>query len=156
MSGAGERLSADRVRVNHCQVGRLAADYLASKGCRTLADVTPSSLMSRINLCDRWAAFSALAEEHGLSARQCVVEQSHFDLTEIDRDRDLLIQKTAETFLAQGELPTGMFVTCDALTAKLYPILKGLGIQVGRDLEIISCNQRDLTAGGPGASSYFD
>ena len=148
MSGASERLSADRVRVNHGKIGRMALSYLASKGRETLAYVTPSSLMSRINLCDRWAAFSALAEEQGLSARQCVLEQSHFDLIETDRDRDLLIQKTMKTFLAQDELPTGMFVTCDALTAKLYPILKSLGIQIGRDLEIISCNnETSLLAG---------
>ncbi|MDB4516405.1 LacI family transcriptional regulator [Crocinitomicaceae bacterium] len=148
MSGANERLAADRVRVNHGKVGRLAVKYLASKGCQTLAYVTPSSLMSRINLCDRWAAFSALAEEHGLSARQCVIEQSHFDLLETDRDRDLLIHKTLKTFLAQGERPTGMFVTCDALTAKLYPILKSLGIRIDRDLEIISCNnETSLLAG---------
>jgi DNA-binding LacI/PurR family transcriptional regulator len=121
MSGAGERLSADRVRVNHGKVGRLAAKYLAGQGHQTIAYVTPSSLVSRINLCERWAAFSALAKEHALHARQCVIEQSHFDLMEIDRDRDLLIQKTLEDFLAQGERPTGMFVTCDALCAKIYP-----------------------------------
>ncbi len=148
MSGACERLSADRVRVNHGMVGRLAANYLVGKGHKTLAYVAPSSLLSRINLRDRWAAFSALAEEHGLGARQCVIEQSHFDLMEIDRDRDLLIRKTLKTFLDEGELPTGMFVTCDALTAKLYPILKGLGIRIGQDIEIISCNnETSLLAG---------
>ena len=148
MSGARERLSADRVCVNHGKVGRLAANHLASKGHQTIAYVTPSSLMSRINLCDRWVGFSALAKEHGLSARQCVIEQSHFDLLEIDRDRDLLIQKTLKEFLVQDERPTGMFVTCDALTAKIYPILKDLGIRIGRDLEIISCNnETSLLAG---------
>ncbi|TWU36470.1 HTH-type transcriptional repressor PurR [Novipirellula aureliae] len=148
MSGISERLTADRVRVNHGKVGRLAVSYLASKGCKTLAYVTPSSLISRVNLCDRWAAFSSLAEEQGLSARQCEIEQSQLDLLEIDRDRDLLIQKTLKAFLAQGQRPTGMFVTCDALTAKLYPILKSLGIQIGRDLEILSCNnETSLLAG---------
>lgn len=148
MSGAHERLSADRVCVNHGEVGRMAAKYLVDKGHQTIAYVTPSSLISRINLCDRWAAFSALAKEHGLSACQCVIEQSHFDLLEIDRDRDLLIQKTLKEFLAQENRATGMFVTCDALTAKIYPILKALGLQIGRDLEIISCNnETSLLAG---------
>jgi LacI family transcriptional regulator len=148
MSGASERLPGDRVRVNHAKVGRLAANYLAGKGYQPIAYVTPSSLVSRINVCERWAAFSALAQEHGRSARQCVIEQSHFDLLEIDQDRDLLIRKTLEEFLAQGERPTGMFVTCDALTAKIYPILKDLGIAIGRDLEIISCNnETSLLAG---------
>ena len=129
-------------------VGRMAVNYLAGKGCERLAYITPSSLMSRINLCERWAAFSALAGEQGLSARQCVIEQSHFDLLETDRDRDLLIRKTLKTFLSQEEMPTGMFVTCDALTAKLYPILQGLGLRIGRDLEIISCNnETSLLAG---------
>ena len=77
-----------------------------------------------------------------------MIEQSHFDLMEIDRDRDLLIQKTLEEFLGQDERPTGMFVTCDALTAKIYPILRNMGIQIGRDLEIVSCNnETSLLAG---------
>jgi LacI family transcriptional regulator len=148
MSGASERLSADRVRVNHGKVGRMAANYLASQGHRRIAYVTPSSLVSRINLCDRWAAFLALAKEHAQTARQCVIEQSHFDLMETDQDRDLLIHKTLEDFLAQGERPTGMFVTCDALTAKIYPILKSLGMRIGQDLEVISCNnETSLLAG---------
>lgn len=148
MSGASERLSADRVRINHGKVGRLAADYLAGKGHRKIAYVTASSLMTRINLCDRWAAFSALARERGLNARQCVIEQSHLDLLETDRDRDLLIQKTLDKFLAEGDKPTGMFVTCDALTAKIQPIMKRLGIRAGVDLEIISCNnETSLLAG---------
>lgn len=148
MSGASERLSADRVRVNHGRVGRLAAKHLAAEGYRNLAYVTPSSLMSRINLCDRWASFSAWAAEQGLQARQCVIEQSHLDLLQIDKDRDLLIQKTLEEFLAQGERPDGMFVTCDALTAKMFPILRNLGIRPGRDVDIISCNnEASLLAG---------
>ena len=148
MSAASERLSADRVRVNHGKVGRLAAKHLIDKEHKNIAYVTPSSLMSRINLCDRWAAFSALAKEHGLSARQCVIEQSHYDLMEIDRDRDLLIQKTLEEFLGQDTRPTGMLVTCDALTAKIYPILSNLGVRIGRDIEIVSCNnETSLLAG---------
>ncbi|HHH76078.1 MAG TPA: LacI family transcriptional regulator [Phycisphaerae bacterium] len=148
MSAASERLSADRVRVNHGKVGRLAANHLAGKGHRNIAYVTPSSLMSRINLCDRWTAFSALAKEHGINARQCVIEQSHFDLMETDRDRDLLIQKTLGEFLGENEGLTGMFVTCDALTAKIYPILGNMGIRIGCDLEIVSCNnETSLLAG---------
>lgn len=148
MSGANDRLPADRVRVNHGKVGRLAGSYLVRKGCRNLAYVTPSSLISRIDLRDRWAAFSAFAEEHGRNVRQCIIEQSHLDLLEIDRDRELLIQKKLEAFLGQGERPDGMFVTCDALTAKLYPILTSMGLEIGRDLEIISCNNEvSLLAG---------
>lgn len=83
-----------------------------------------------------------------MNARQCVVEQSHLDLLDINQDRDLLIRRTLEEFLAAGERPDGMFVTCDALTAKLYPILKSLGIRPGRDLEVVSCNnEASLLAG---------
>ncbi|MBN1361106.1 MAG: LacI family DNA-binding transcriptional regulator [Sedimentisphaerales bacterium] len=140
MSGASDRLSGDRVRVNHGAVGRLAARYLAGKGHRQVAYLTPSSLVSRVNVCERWAAFSALADERGMTARQCVIEQSHYDLLDLDQDRDLLIQKALEEFLAQGERLTGLFVTCDALTAKIYPILRRMGRRIGRDLEIVSCN----------------
>ena len=148
MSGASERLSADRVRVNHGKVGRMAAEYFVDKGHHNIAYITPSSLTSRINLCERWAAFSALAGEHGLQARQCVIEQSHLDLMEMDRDRDLLIQKALDDFLRQGDRPSGMFVTCDAMTAKIHPILKHLGVQIDRDLEVISCNNETSLLSG--------
>ena len=45
-----------------------------------------------------------------------------------------------EDLFASEEKPTGIFVTCDALTAKIYPILKKIGIEAGTDAEIISCN----------------
>ncbi len=148
MSGASERLSGDRVRVNHASVGRLAAHYLAERGHQQVAYLSPSSLVSRINVCERWSAFAALSEEKKMTARQCVIEQSHFDLMEIDQDRDLLIEKALAGFFKQGQKPTGMFVTCDALCAKLYPILKGMGFTPGDDLEIISCNnETSLLAG---------
>lgn len=140
MSATEERLAGDRVKNNNSSIGRLAAKYLISKGHKAIAYITPSSLVSVVNLCDRWLAFSCLARRTGTEPRQVVIEQSHLDLLEIDRDRDLLIQKSMEELFASKDSPTGVFVTCDALTAKIYPILKNIGVNVGTDIEIVSCN----------------
>jgi len=148
MSATEERLPGDRIRNNNRSIGRLAATYLISKGHEAIAYITPSSLTSTINLCERWLAFSSSARNVGIEPRQIVIEQSHLDMLEINRDRDLLIQKAMDELFASDDKPTGIFITCDALTAKIYPILNKVGVRVGTDVEIISCNNEvSLLAG---------
>ena len=148
MSATEERLPGDRVKNNNSSIGRLAAKYLISNGHEAIAYVTPSSLTSTVNLCERWAAFSSLARRTGKEPTQIVIEQSHLDLLEINIDRDLLIRKSMEELFSSEIRPTGIFVTCDALTAKIYSIMKNIGINVGTDVEIISCNNEvSLLAG---------
>jgi len=99
-------------------------------------------------MCDRWLAFSHLIEESKAEHAQLVIEQSPTDLLEVNVDRDKLIQKAIEELFHSDRAPTGIFVTCDSLTAKIYPILKSMGIQIGTDLEIVSCNNEiSLLAG---------
>jgi LacI family transcriptional regulator len=148
MSSTEDRLPGDRVKNNNGSIGTIAAKYLISKGHETIAYITPSSLISTVNLCERWAAFSSLARRTGKEPTQVVIEQSHLDLLEINMDRDLLIRKSMEDLFSSEPRPTGIFVTCDALTAKIYPILKNIGINPGTDVEIISCNNEvSLLAG---------
>ena len=148
MSANEERLPGDRVKNNNSTIGQLAAKHLISRGHDAIAYITPSSLTSTINLCERWSAFSSLACRKGTEPRQVIIEQSHLDLLEINKDRDLLIQKAMEDLFAIDKRPTGIFVTCDALTAKIYSILKKIGIEIDGDIEIISCNNEiSLLAG---------
>jgi DNA-binding LacI/PurR family transcriptional regulator len=99
-------------------------------------------------MCDRWLAFSHLIEESDAKTSQVVIEQSPTDLLEVNTDRDKIIEKTIESLFHSNEIPTGIFVTCDSLTAKLYPILKSIGVNIGKDVEILSCdNQVSLLAG---------
>lgn len=139
MTAEEERLPGDRIRNNNRQIGRMAAKYLLSRGHKKIGYITPTALEHR-NMCDRWRGFSHLIEESGGEASQVIVEQSPTDLLEVNVDKDRLIQKAIEELFNSDRAPTGIFVTCDSLTAKIYPLLKSIGIQIGTDLEIVSCN----------------
>ncbi|HBF34513.1 TPA: hypothetical protein DDW35_08105 [Candidatus Sumerlaeota bacterium] len=45
-----------------------------------------------------------------------------------------------QRILSGAPIPTGLFVTSDALTVHVYRCLKNLGVEIGKDIEIISCN----------------
>lgn len=148
MTAIEERLVGDRVKNNNWQIGRMAAQYLLSQGHKRIGYISPTALDLQRNMCERWLAFSQVVQASGAQACQLIVEQSSTDLLEIDVDREKLIQNSLKSYFESPEVPTGVFVTCDALTAKIYPILKSMGIRIGEDLEIISCdNQMSLLAG---------
>lgn len=148
MTAVEERLPGDRIKNNNRQIGRMAAKHLLSKGHKKVGYITPTALDLQRNMCERWLAFYHMFNESGGKASQLVIEQSATDLLEIDVDREKLIQNAVHEFFDSEGLPDGVFITCDSLTAKIYPILKSMGIQIGVDLDIISCNnEMSLLAG---------
>ncbi|HPC64713.1 MAG TPA: LacI family DNA-binding transcriptional regulator [Anaerohalosphaeraceae bacterium] len=148
MTALEDRLPGDRVQNNNRQIGRIAAKYLLSKGHKRIGYIAPSALALQQNMCQRWQSFSEVVEQFQSQARQLVIEQSAHDLLEINFDRDQVIRRALAELFESDQAPTGFFVTCDALTAKLYPILCSLGVRIGMDVEILSCdNQASLLAG---------
>lgn len=148
MTAVEERLPGDRIKNNNRQIGRIAARYLLGKGHRKLGYITPSAHEMQQNMCERWQAFSHLVAAAGATAQQMVIEQYPLELLDLNIDRERLIQKAVEDMFASDQRPTGVFVTCDSLTAKIYPILKSLGVRPGTDVEIVSCNHEvSLLAG---------
>ena len=148
MTAVEERLPGDRIKNNNREIGRLAAKYLHSKGHRKIGYITPSALMLQRNMCDRWLAFSHFINEVGMETSKVVIEQSPTDLLDVDFDREMLIHQAVKNLFSSEQRPSGVFITCDSLTAKIYPILRSIGIQPGRDVEIVSCNNEvSLLAG---------
>lgn len=148
MTALEERLPGDRIKNNNRQIGRMAARYLLSKGHERIGYITPTALDLQPNMCERWISFSQVVEQAQTPVSNLVIEQSPNDLLEISTDRDELIRTSIVRLFQSEHAPTGIFVTCDSLTAKVYPILQSLGIQVGTDLDLISCdNQVSLLAG---------
>lgn len=148
MTAMEDQLPGDRIKNNNRQIGRIAAKYLLSKGRKNIGYITPTALDLQRNMCERWSTFSQFIEESGGKASQLIIEQSAEDLLEIDIDREKLIQKAVRDLFDSEQSPDGIFVTCDSLTAKLYPIIKSMGIQIGVDVDIISCNNEiSLLAG---------
>jgi len=148
MTAVEERLLGDRIKNNNRQIGRIAAKHLLSKGCKKVSYITPTALDLQRNMCERWLAFSHLTEQSGAEASQLIIEQSPTDLLDIGIDQEKMIQEAIQNLFDSEKRPDGLFVTCDSLTAKIYPIIKSMGIQIGINLDIVSCNNEvSLLAG---------
>ena len=49
-----------------------------------------------------------------------------------------------DAFVSMSPRPTGLFIDQDALTSQAYPLLLERGIQPGRDVIIVSCDNEDI------------
>jgi LacI family transcriptional regulator len=56
---------------------------------------------------------------------------------EVDRNA---LEALVDRLLALSPRPTGLFAWADMLTAALYPCLHRRGLQPGREISVVSCN----------------
>jgi len=134
----------DRVRPDHVAIGRLAGHYLLERGHRHVAYFNPRPGM---NLYDeRGHQF-----ERVIRAKLGSVDVFCGDSNQANSPESEWIDAAAESLVAQWvaspQRPTAVFCPVDRLTARIYSRLARAGINPGRDLEIVSCdNQTDLLA----------
>lgn len=133
----------DHISCDEYRIGAQAAEYLLRRGhrcCALLADIPDAE-----TLRTRHRGFVDTLRDHDLKplvltgpALYLKDEQRH--LVDVDGMRARLKQ-----FMAAEPRPTGMFIEADMLTAGFYPLLYADGIEPGRDLDIISCNNEQST-----------
>jgi DNA-binding LacI/PurR family transcriptional regulator len=133
----------DQVMPDTAQIGRLAAQYLVSRGHKNVAF---------LNLdWGHWPfrhygmAFMGMAEELGVSGRIVRLPGLprhtgfHFEPDEI--------QTLADTFAAINPRPTGIFYADDIQAALLQPALIQRGVKFGPEgaggVEAVSCNKEE-------------
>ena len=142
MSMPEMHLPGDRVKPNNKMVGTLAANHLLAQGHQHFACISTTGLESW--LWERSSAFLGMVKNETSSACPPVFEAIEWggDCRDIDCDEkfEALMSAGLQRILSNTPLPTGWFVTSDALTVYVYRYLKKLGIQVGKDIEIISCH----------------
>jgi len=142
MSMPEVHLPGDRVKPNNKTVGMLAAQYLLAQGHQRLACVSTSGLESW--LWERSSVFLSMANSGAGSANSPVFESIECDsdggIIENNQEFEDRMIEGLQRILNSTPLPTGWFVTSDALTVYVYRHLKKLGVQIGKDIEIISCH----------------
>jgi DNA-binding LacI/PurR family transcriptional regulator len=124
----------DRVGCDDEQVGRLAAQWLASKGCKKPVFIGSASRI-------RSKAFADYCQSVGLHPRVLVSDnlfRTHEQAQVIDAKVLLSLWKEAEDCGADG-----VFAFSDQLGAALYNLLYRLGRMPGDQVPVISCNREE-------------
>lgn len=128
----------DVVESNDSEVGRLAAEHLLAKGHRHIAFLDPKP--DHVTLGQRGASFTWHASQGGASVENIFGEEGAWELPLRSVDDVELVDSLVAKLLKLRKKPTAVFVPADCIAAMVYRACSKRGLQVGRDLSLISCN----------------
>ncbi|MDR3633211.1 MAG: LacI family DNA-binding transcriptional regulator [Isosphaeraceae bacterium] len=144
--GRPEGCWGDVVRVNDVLVGQLAAEYLTGRGHKQLAFV--SAKPSHSSLMRRQAGFTFFAERLGASVRAYLGQDEVWRFPSPAVDDVALVQDLVDRVLREKLRPTAVFAPDDSVGAMAARALAARGLQAGRDISLMACNnERPLLMG---------
>ncbi len=128
----------DVVESNDAEVGRLAAEHLIEQGHRHLAILDPKP--DQVTLGQRCASFTWHATHHGAKVDNVFGSKLEDSLPLRPVSDGQLVDDLVGRMLKLRRKPTALFCPADSITAMVYRACSRRGIQVGKDLSIVSCN----------------
>jgi DNA-binding LacI/PurR family transcriptional regulator len=144
MGGQAGPLSVDHVSENNIAVGYLAQQYLHGRGCRNLAFL--SLVPQKRNARQRGQAFASAAAEMFDRSSSLVLSEDPF-MTGLYGPNVIArntLPELVDAFISMSPRPDGLFIDRDSTTARVYPLLLRAGVQPGRDVTIVSCDNEEL------------
>lgn len=136
----------DAVQVNDLLVGQMAAEHLTSRGHKRLAFVSPKP--SQAALMRRQAGFAFYAERAGASVSAYLGKEQAWRFPSPAVDHVELVQGLVDGLLREKRRPTAIFAPDDSVGAMIARALAARGLQPGRDISLMSCNnERPLLMG---------
>jgi len=131
----GQDTWGDRVKPDHDSIGHLAALHLLGRDHDRLAYLNPENGFNIYQ--QRCNAFRGAIEAAG---KEFAVYGNSGS-----RDFNEVAERLVEQWMAATPRPTGIFVPVDRVTLFVYRHLERRGIQPGRDVDIVSCdNEKEL------------
>ncbi len=147
MTGRERVLPGDRVLNNNEKIGILAAEYLVSAGCEKLLYIDFNDPhRARSAWMERWYGFDEYCGN--IPARRVVMDIRSHETLDMKMSQENKVLETLRGVFAEKDFYDGIFFACDSLTAMIYPLLRRIGINIGEDVKVISCNnERSILAG---------
>jgi DNA-binding LacI/PurR family transcriptional regulator len=118
----------DHIGYENSKIGKLAAEYLLGMGCRSAAYIGPFGIGV---FCERSGAFAACLKDAGARYYEFPYDWNH-DFESI--------QKQMNELLRHKPLPEAIFCPADAMMVNVCTVLYRNGIQPGKDIKLIACN----------------
>ncbi len=140
--------SCDHIIPSNPYIGILAANYLLNRGHSNLAVVNPSRL--------RHTAIDVREDcfVNHVTAKGGCVRRFHIDFN--DRVNGLIpdvetepgLEVLTKSYLKLDQKPTGIFIPNDLHLMLAHKAFRRAGIDIGRDMEFIGCNNEQETLAG--------
>lgn len=128
----------NRVQPDNDAIGRIAAEYLVAQDCRNVAFLHLDR--SHLGFGQRADAFAQTATERGVT--QTVLPDDRRG--DADPADPAWIATQVDRMLAMPDRPDGIFLPRVAPVGVLYRTLRSRGIEPGRDIKVITCDQDSI------------
>ena len=144
--GRPQRGWGDVVQVHDLAVGQMAAEHLTSRGHRQLAFISPKP--SQTALMRRQAAFTFFAQQAGAEVRAYLGADRDWSFPSRAIGHVEVVQSLVDRMLKESPPSTAVFAPDDSVGAMVARALASRGLQAGRDISLMSCNnERALLMG---------
>lgn len=128
----------DVVESNDAEVGRLAAEYLLSKGHKRIAVLNPKP--GHATLDQRGASFTWHVNQAGGKVENIFGKKTEWQLPLRTVNESGSMDKLVSKLLKRRNRPTAVFCPADSITAMVYRAFSKRGLLIGRDMSLLSCN----------------
>jgi len=136
----------DDVNSHSTEVGRLAAEHLASCGHRRVAILAPKP--DHVTLGERSAAFQWHAAQASIDVVTLFGEASDWQLPLKTVANSDLVDRLVAKLLKLRHRPSAIFVPADSIAAAVYRACAKRNLVIGNDISLISVNnEQPLLAG---------
>ena len=140
MGGQLAPTDIDHVSPDNSAVGYLASQYLLASGLRELAYLTTRPAWDFA--MQRGLGFLAGAAKAGIRPTVYLqgTEAECLEVYGSSVVKDEALERLVDHVARTRKGPVGLFVFCDAATAQVYPLLRARGLEPGRDVIVVSCD----------------
>ena len=141
LTGRPDSASGDVCATDSEAGARIAAEHLHSKGHRRVGYLHPRPGQTRSEGLK--LSFTMHAQRLGMTVQ--TFEKSptgpvRWPLPAITQPTDLMPLLDRWLVMPAGSRPTAMLVPADSIAVQLYAAMRQRGLQVGKDLSVLSCN----------------
>ncbi len=140
MGGHANHLHIDHILPDNLGIGRIAANYLADRGCKRVAMVTltPNWPLTR----QRLMMFASTAVDSDMEIGAYLVSDDPAHGRAYAGKVTVLptIEDVADAIANDGYKPDGLFCPRDHETTQFYTALQQAGVNPEQDLKVISCD----------------
>lgn len=135
----------DRVAPDNPAIGRLAAEYLIDRGHSRIGLLNLDA--AHLGFPERIAAFRQAAEDGQVSCDVIRGEHKPAQAPGDYRAQRALIDDLVDGFATLPDRPTGLFVPRGQAIMMVFDALRSRGIEPGKDVTIIACDNDPALAG---------
>lgn len=146
MMGKPRGAWGDEVSPDEGAVGPIAAEHLAARGHRDLGFLNPKP--DHVLFRRRQESFADHARRLGARVRGYLGRPGDWELPLRAIEGPEVLRGLVDRLLGEKVRPTALFVPADSIAAMTYRALAERGVEVGRDLGMVSCNREPALLAG--------